>query len=58
MKEQVDLLIDDYQRRIKTINHMIEKTCDVVTLLRLETKASCYRTFIVELERTKLLSEV
>ena len=58
MKEQVDLLIDDYQRKIKIINYIIEKTCDDVTLLRLKTKASCYRTFIVELERAKLLSEI
>lgn len=50
-------LIDDYQRRLKTINEMIERLpkhmdgTEDVTTVRLTTKASCYRTFLSELER-------
>jgi hypothetical protein len=45
-------LIEDYERRLKTI--LIElKNCplDIEKETRLATKASCYRTFIAELNR-------
>ena len=50
-------LLEDYQRRLKTAtdeyNTMLAKgeEGDIDTLKRLMTKASCYRTFISELER-------
>lgn len=54
---EIKLLLEDYQRRLKTITKKIGKistlTLDKLeTKNRLETKASCYRTFISELERT------
>lgn len=51
------ILIEDYQRRLKTAEEMIETTKntgsinDQKKLERLNTKASEYRTFIAELER-------
>lgn len=46
-------LLEDYRRRLKTVNEMIANTKadDSITLERLNTKAGDYRTFIVELER-------
>lgn len=50
-------LIEDYKRRLKNINEMIidfkggnGSENDIKKLVRLTTKASEYRTFIVELE--------
>ncbi len=56
-------LIEDYQRRLDTINQMIENfksngsTNDIRKDERLKTKASEYRTFIAELEKTLVDSE-
>ena len=44
-------LLADYKRRLKTIMAEIGKGGNDLTLNRLGTKASCYRTFISELER-------
>lgn len=52
-------LLEDYQRRLETINKMIEnlkfKDDANPDYIRLTTKASCYRTFIIELEREETL---
>ena len=44
-------LLEDYQRRLKTIMKEVAKGGNDHTLTRLGTKASCYRTFISELEK-------
>ena len=44
-------LLEDYKRRLKTVMSEIKKGGNDLTLNRLGTKASCYRTFISELER-------
>jgi hypothetical protein len=48
-KQEIEQLIEDYKRRIKTIGNMKGK--DTTEIARLVTKASCYKTFITELER-------
>ena len=45
-------LLEDYQRKYKTINEMIRIETDEETLGRLRTKSICYREFITEVERT------
>jgi hypothetical protein len=50
----VELLIEDYKRRLKTITEEISKNIGKMKCSRLEVKASCYRTFISELNRIKL----
>jgi len=45
------VLLEDYKRRLKTVMSEIKKGGNDLTLNRLGTKASCYRTFISELER-------
>ena len=51
----VKQLIEDYQRRVETINSELKKLSedgiDYEKHKRLNTKAGCYRTFISELER-------
>lgn len=48
MKEQIETLIEDYKRRLRTINkHLYEKADKT----RLQIKKGAYRTFISELER-------
>lgn len=52
--EEINNLIEHYQRRLKTICPMIASAIsrnEKVT--KLYTKASCYRTFITELEKIK-----
>ena len=50
-------LLEDYQRRLVTVDEIIETTSnsgsinDVAKMARLNTKASEYRSFIVEIER-------
>ena len=44
-------LLEDYKRRLKIIMGEIKKGGNDLTLNRLGTKSSCYRTFITELER-------
>ena len=51
----METLLDDYKRRLATIQNEIDKfehNCpDNLDYTRYKTKASCYRTFIAELER-------
>ena len=47
MKDQIKELIELYQRRLKSINDMSGSS---ETMIRLNAKASCYRTIIHELE--------
>lgn len=49
----MDDLLNDYKRRLKTIMLEIRKGGNDLTLNRLGTKASCYRTIIAELERNQ-----
>jgi hypothetical protein len=48
-------LLEDYQRRLKTINgeltRLVDEASDTATITRLIIKRGCYRTFISELER-------
>jgi len=48
--EEIKLLIEDYKRREKTAMKELAKGGNDITITRLGTKASCYRTFIAELE--------
>jgi|TARA_R110000824_G_scaffold394396_1_gene594170 hypothetical protein len=47
----MEQLIEDYGRRLKTVIEEIAKGGNDLTINRLGTKASCYRTFISELNR-------
>ena len=47
--EEIELLIDDYQRRLETISRLPETEITE----RIRVKASCYRTFIAELNVAK-----
>lgn len=51
--EQIELLIEDYKRRLKTAENMLKNWELPNNKERVKTKASCYRTFISELERAK-----
>ena len=48
-------LLEDYKRRLITVNKMIDglefQDINTDTVKRYRTKASCYRTFISELEK-------
>lgn len=44
-------LINDYERKIKAVNELLEQQNDIVAIKRLETKRECYRAFIVDLKR-------
>ena len=43
--------LEDYKRRLKTITKKMGNGGNDITITRLGTKASCYRTFIFELEK-------
>ena len=47
----INVIIEDYERRYKTAMKEIKKGGNDITLTRLGTKASCYRTIIVELKQ-------
>lgn len=49
--EETKLLLEDYKRKLSTITKELEKGGNDLTINRLGTKASCYRTFISELEK-------
>lgn len=51
MKESVELLKEDYTRRLFTINNEIKQNVGKMKSSRLIAKASCYKYFIVELDR-------
>jgi hypothetical protein len=65
MKEKIEELIEDYNRRIKTVNNAMKELesegwegCpDNPTYARLSTKLSCYRTFVAELQKTLKIEE-
>ena len=44
-------LKEDYERRLKTVMTELEKGGNDLTINRLGTKASCYRTFLTEINR-------
>lgn len=46
-------LIEDYERRLKTAETMLERKnySSITQAERIKTKASCYRTFIAELKQ-------
>jgi hypothetical protein len=48
-------LLEDYKRRLKTVNEelkiTIDEAVDIDKITRLTIKRGCYRTFIAELER-------
>ncbi len=59
-----ELLVEDYERRLKTLDKMIEENEYLIKMTvfaqcrpyfdkraRLETKKECYRSFIAELQR-------
>ena len=46
-------LIEDYKRRIDTVNILITKAKDEETVKRLIIKRGCFRTFLTELKRIK-----
>ena len=48
----MERLLEDYERRLETIAKEL-RVCelDIEQETRLETKMSCYKTFIVELKR-------
>lgn len=56
MKEAIETLIEDYKRRLETVNKMIQENENSMaysanTAQRLIIKQGCYRTFIAELTR-------
>lgn len=51
--EEIEELIEDYKRKLLTAENMLQETNLLNNKERLRTKASCYRTFIAELERVK-----
>lgn len=51
--QELDNLIEQYQRRLLTLKEEISKNVGKMKCSILEVKASCYRTFLVELEILK-----
>lgn len=49
--EDVKLLLEGYERRLKTIGSELKNGGNDLTINRLGTKSSCYRTIISELSR-------
>ena len=52
--EELELLIDDYRRRLNTIATEIKNSVETyqnMKVARLEIKQACYRTFLHELEK-------
>jgi len=48
---EIDLLIEDYQRKVKTLKNANGSNIVVETLI--QTKLDSYQTFIIELEKLK-----
>jgi len=55
--EDLKLIIEDYKRRLETIDMMLQSMKLSDNKIRLETKASCYRSFLAELNRIVLNSK-
>ena len=51
-------LIEDYKRRLNTINAELEKGGNEKKIDRLITKASCYRTMLVEMNLALNIGDV
>ena len=52
-------LLEDYERRLKTVLSELKKCeLNIEKETRLSTKASCYKTFIIELTKQLTLSDV
>ena len=50
--EEIKLIIEDYERRFETAKNQLKGLInDEHTMIRLETKASCFQTIIAELKR-------
>jgi len=50
----METLLEDYKRRLKTASEMLKETDRIahpIQYVRIETKASCFRTIISELEK-------
>lgn len=45
-------VIDDYDRKIKAINELLNENNSDETVKRLKIKAGCYRSFIVDIKRS------
>lgn len=52
--DKIETLIEDYERRLKTLKEMIEDTDqkELATLERLKVKHGCYNSFLAELKRS------
>lgn len=50
-EEFLNRLTEDYSRRLKTVMAEIKKGGNDLTLNRLGTKASCYRSFLAEMQK-------
>ncbi len=52
MTDKIEELKEDYERRLKTaLAELKDCPLNIEKKVRLETKASCYKTFIAELNR-------
>lgn len=49
----IEQLIEDYKRKLKAVYTELGKGGNDLTINRLGTKASCYRTFLTELKKIK-----
>ena len=47
----MEQLIEDYERRLKTLRSMLLTCNDPTTAERLKVKAGCYRSFLTDLKR-------
>lgn len=57
VEKEITDLINDYERRLKTVNYLLTNrkpdTTDTI-IVRLETKQSCFRSIVAELKRLKI----
>ena len=55
----MDELIEDYQRKINTINELLKYSSNSEeTISRLKIKAGCYRSFLTDLKRASDTNDV
>jgi len=62
VKENIEMLLEDYKRRLNTVNDMLIDFPSPIDYAperyqRYKVKASCYRTIISELERILFYDE-
>ena len=55
----MEILIEDYERRLETVMLMIEEKAysDPIDIERLKTKAICYRSFVYELKKINTIEK-